>query len=290
MEQPDAVVARDSAVEANKPAASEPAEQHSNDDALIDALQEQQAESDDIEEDIEGVKVRGKKDAIDKLKAERLMQADYTRKTQAAAEERKSFEFERQSVAQQREAHGAFMEEVASVKAMDQQIAKYAQVDWDALDEQDPIQSRKLERQLRTLQEQRSQLAHSVAGKYQAKLEAEGQETATLAAKAAEQLRREIPNWSAARDQELREYVVKQGVRQDRIAELVTKEPSLGKIFHKAELYDRLVAKTTTKAVPEAQEKPVTRVSATRTTANKDPDRMSVEEWTRWREAQIKRR
>jgi hypothetical protein len=289
MEQPDTVEVQDSAVEANKPAASEPAEQHDQ-DALSEALQEQQAEADEVEDDLDGVKVRGKKDAIEKLKAERLMQADYTRKTQAAAEERKAFEIERQSVAQQRQAHGAFMEEVATVKALDQQIAKYAQIDWDALDDQDPIQSRKLERQLRTLQEQRSQLAHSVAGKYQAKIEAEGQETATLAAKAAEQLRRDIPNWSATRDQELREYVVKQGVRQDRIAELVTKEPSLGKIFHKAELYDRLVAKTTAKAPPEVQEKPVTRVSATRTTANKDPDRMSVDEWTRWREAQIKRR
>jgi len=38
-------------------------------------------EEDELEEDLDGVKVRGKKEALERLKAERLMQADYTRKT-----------------------------------------------------------------------------------------------------------------------------------------------------------------------------------------------------------------
>ena len=66
--------------------------------------------------------------------------------------------------------------------------------------------------------------------------------------------------------------------------------PMFGKVLHKAELYDQLVAKTQGKPKPAPQEAPVTRITATKATANKDPDKMSVDEWKRWREAQVKRR
>lgn len=95
MEQPDTEV-QDSDVSETAP---EPEAQ--TDDDLIEGLPEQEPEvSDEVEEDLEGVKVRGKKDAVEKLKAERLMQADYTRKTQAAADEKRAVEAERATVKQ----------------------------------------------------------------------------------------------------------------------------------------------------------------------------------------------
>ena len=51
---------------------------------------EQSPELDEIEEELEGVKLRGKKEALERIKAERLMQQDYTRKTMSHAEDRKS--------------------------------------------------------------------------------------------------------------------------------------------------------------------------------------------------------
>ena len=73
----------------------------STDDLSPDLLDEQQAEDgtdDETEEELDGAKIRGTKAAIEKIKAERLMQADYTRKTQTVAEERKAVEAERETL------------------------------------------------------------------------------------------------------------------------------------------------------------------------------------------------
>ena len=57
-----------------------------------------------VEVDIDGYKVQLPKDKADKLSAERLMQADYTRKTMVAAEERKAVEVEKQNTINERQA------------------------------------------------------------------------------------------------------------------------------------------------------------------------------------------
>lgn len=62
------------------------------------------AEPEMVEVDIDGFKVSLPKDKADKLSAERLMQADYTRKTMQAAEERKAAETERQTTINERQA------------------------------------------------------------------------------------------------------------------------------------------------------------------------------------------
>ena len=84
------------------PQVSEPGAPDSTDDDLsADLLDEEQATDDELEDELEGVKLKGKKDALEKLKAERLMQADYTRKTQEVAEQRKAIEAQRAQVQQQ---------------------------------------------------------------------------------------------------------------------------------------------------------------------------------------------
>jgi SET domain-containing protein len=61
-------------------------------EAVDTELETQPTEDPDEEDEIEGVKLRGKKEALERIKAERLMQADYTRKTQEVAEQRRTIE------------------------------------------------------------------------------------------------------------------------------------------------------------------------------------------------------
>ena len=73
----------------------------------------------------------------EELKAQRLMQADYTRKTQALADERKAINAERQKVEQViAEKAGALEQQLAmlgrAIQSFDQQV------DWDALRQVDP--------------------------------------------------------------------------------------------------------------------------------------------------------
>ena len=52
------------------------------------------------------------------------MQADYTRKTQEVAEQRKAMEAQREQVAQQMKMAQEFAEEIGAVKAIDMRLAQ----------------------------------------------------------------------------------------------------------------------------------------------------------------------
>ena len=81
LEQPAEM--QDSATTGAAPQVSEPEVPDNTDDDLSPELLEddEQPTDDELEDELEGVKLKGKKDALEKLKAGRLMQADDTRKT-----------------------------------------------------------------------------------------------------------------------------------------------------------------------------------------------------------------
>ena len=295
MEQPDTPVL-DSDVATS--AAPEPEAQP--DLEVDESLLDEQQDEDDIEEDLDEVKVRGKKAAIEKLKNERLMQADYTRKTQAAKAEaaaaQQAIQAERAEVQARGKLYQAHLNVVAELVAADKQIAAFQGVDWNALTDSDPVQAVKLDRQYRTLVEKRQRDLNDLSAlQQQHALEQQRQQAqqeqgfAKQIEQAAAVLKREVPNWSK-RDEELRSYAVTQGFDAARLRDIVVAAPQIGKVLHKAELYDRLIAKQAQRAKPEPQEAPVTRIASTRAVATKDPSRMSDSEFAAWRQRQISQR
>jgi hypothetical protein len=67
--------------------------------------------------------------------------------------------------------------------------------------------------------------------------------------------------------------------------------PAVVAAFHDAALYRRGLKKATADSKPEAPKpQPVSKVGGSATPVAKDPDKMSTEEWLRWRTAQVKRR
>ena len=269
-------------------AAPEPAEQQLEE--LVEVLDEIEQDEDEIEEDIDGLKVRGKKDAVEKAKAERLMHADYTKKTQGVAEEKRVLEAERTQVQKTAQLYQAHLGTVAELVSLDKQIAQFQQVNWDALSDTDPVQAQKLDRQYRTLQEQRQQRVAFLGSLQQRHALEEQQTTAKQIEQAADYLRREIPQWSEKRDTALRDYAVKIGIPAGAIRDITIRAPAIAKALHKAELYDQLLARKTEKPKVEPQAEPVTRIAATRTTASRDPARMSDTEFAQWRKRQIAQR
>lgn len=94
----------------------------------------------EVELEIDGKPV---KVALDELKKGYLRQADYTRKTQALAETRKTVEREVGEVVQERAQYAELL------TALQRQIAEadaVAEPDWDALYAQNPIEAMKIER------------------------------------------------------------------------------------------------------------------------------------------------
>lgn len=285
MEQPDI---QDSVAEADA-TETEALDQDQLDQSADDSQEQTDAEEED-EIEIDGRKFALPKSAAEKLKAERLMQADYTRKTQEVAEQRKALEAEAQQVQRARQVQDEYVKEAAKVVAIDEQLAQFQALDWNALIDQDQTTAMKLQQQYTALQQKRAEAVGNITQKQQQMALDEQQSIAKRVQEADAYFKREIPGWSNQRSDELLRYGTEVGIPSQALGQMAINHPALAKVLHKAEMYDRLAAQKVTKPKPETQEKPVTRITAARSTVQKDPDKMSMKEWTEWRESQIKRK
>ena len=88
------------------------------------------------------------------------MQKDYTVKTQSLAEQRKTFEAQSQFQQQH-------IQEFAKVVALNDSIAEFEMIDWNALSQEDPVKAQQLFFHKSSLESQRNQLAQTISQKNQ---------------------------------------------------------------------------------------------------------------------------
>lgn len=255
-------------------------------DVELDGSAEQQAIDDEIEDELEGIKLRGKKDALEKFKSERLMQADYTRKTQEVADQRKAIEAERALFQQTAQAHQAHIQEVARMVAIDERLAEFAKVDYAALADSDPVQALKLHTAYTQLQAQRGQLAQSLTQKQQAQQEEMQRARAKQIFESRQVLEREIKGWSPELAAKLTDFAEQEGFPRE-VLQNVT-QPAFVKLAHKAFLYDQLVKQRTAKQPTDPVKPPVTRVSGGSASTTKRLSEMSDAEFAASRRNYIK--
>lgn len=237
---------------------------------------------DDLPDEIEigGEKYEIPKKAAKLLQAERMMQADYTRKTQEVAEQRKAQEYARTQFESQVRAQQEFLSDYASLHGLQQQIDQYANVDWNGLQAQDMNLYLQHDRNLRNLQAQQAQVAQGIAQKQQQRALNEQQAFAKQIQEADAFLSREIPNWGTGRSNELLDYTTKQlGIPESVIVPMVRANPQIAVFIHKAEMLDRLQKQASQKpATPAAA--PVAKLSVKSSSgSNKTQDEMTPAEW-----------
>ncbi len=116
-----------------------------------------ESEDDDQEEATEELLWNGETKVVTKTELKELAQKgyDYTAKTQALAEDRKSIANERQALQVQAQLQSQQLDLISEVKAMDRQLANYKEINWAELAESDPIQYLKHNHAYRDLKEQR---------------------------------------------------------------------------------------------------------------------------------------
>ncbi len=113
----------------------------------------QQAES-----EYDEIEWEGKKYSIPKeLKYGFMMNADYTRKTQEVAEQRKSVEAQKEQAAALYQASQDYIEAKAAVKMIEGQLQQYQNLNWTQLEQEDPMAAMSHWRQFQTLKEQHQQ-------------------------------------------------------------------------------------------------------------------------------------
>lgn len=283
-ELPNSDAAHDAAAEEHEQAA----EQH--DDQDDSASQEQAEEDEEIE--IGGKKVAMPKSIAAEIKAGTMRNADYTQKTQAVAEERRAVEAERARVREEAQQQQQFIKEVAKVHALDDELAKFKDIDWDSLSDTDPVTVQKLQIRLQTLQSERQAAVQAVTQKQNEHALNAERALATQIQEAEAYVQREIPGWTPERGAQINKFAADMGIKVDRsFAQTLVQNPAMLKILDQAEKFHQLVAKQSTKPkTPTAPPAPVTRVSAARASAKPDPAKMSTSDWMAQRNKQVRSR
>ena len=198
-----------------------------------------------VEIDVDGFKIALPKDKAEKLEAEWLMQADYTKKTMAAAEERKAAQAESQKALQERQAYAQNLSRMQA--QLEGALAEQNQsVNWQQLLETDPqqyLQQKHLwEQRQAALQQTYAQQQHLASihqaeqqQRFQSHLQAQQQE---LLAK--------LPEWkdeSKAKAEKiaLREYLQSQGYDEQSVNNVADAKAIV--LARKAMLYDQMLSK-----------------------------------------------
>ncbi len=222
------------------------------------------------------------------LKDAFMRQSDYTQKTQSVAEQRKSLELQAAALTQQQELQQQHFEDVAQIKALDQQLEQYNALNWPELYQTDVGQAASLDHQKRELESHRQQTVNRLNQNQANALESQRAEHARVVEEGQKVLRKEIDNWTPERAQSIAAYGVSQGLNERAVASIT--DPVHVKLIDKAMKYDELVAKQKAAAPKAEPPKSAVKVKGKRAAAKKDPDKMSTEEWLKMRNSQIEKR
>ena len=209
-------------------------------------LDDDEQESDEFESDdtVFTVKVNGQEIEVglDELKAGYSRQSDYTKKSQALSEERRSFEQDRDAVLLERQQYAQLLGALQQqLNGMDEPAP-----DFDRLYDEDPIEATRLERQWQQRQAAKLQKMQAIQLEQQRVQEANRQyQMQTMQQILQEEVQRlpeVIPEWRndevAARErEELREYLINSGVAEEELQALVRANHI--KVLRKAMLYDK---------------------------------------------------
>lgn len=252
-------------------------------------LAQQEPVEDEVEEELEGVKLKGKKEDVERVKAERLMQADYTRKTQSAADEKRAAEAERVQYQQAARVQQAFAEEIADIRAIDRDLAQFQSVNWQAWAEQDHAAASKAHMAFTQLQTRRGQLVGAATQKDQQLRQFAERETAKRVNDAEQAVMREVKDWSPKKYQEMLEFGKSKGIEPEALRQLLIVMPQAASVIDTALQHDRLLKQRVAKP-PAAPAPPATRLSGTAAVSTKEPSQMSDREFAAWRKRQIAQR
>jgi hypothetical protein len=243
-------------------------------------------------DDSEEIEHDGQKYRVPKaLKDSFLRQSDYTRKTQEVAEQRKALEQQQKQLAQQAESQQAHIKDVAKLVAMDDQLSEWSKVDWQAWNTQDPQAAQAAFFRYDALKNQRAALEAELKQKQEQRNSEAQREYAKRAEEALATLKREIPEWSPELDRKLTDFGVAKGLTREQLTALALNNPKAVKILHLAMVGEQLIEKNRAAARPQTPDpKPVPVVAARSAPVRRDPDKMPVDEWLKWRNEQIAKR
>ncbi|WP_297693909.1 hypothetical protein [Phenylobacterium sp.] len=221
------------------------------------------------------------------LKGAFLRHADYTKKTQELAEQRRALEAERAAVAEQGRAAAEATHDRLQLAAIDHELASFQGVDWQAYARTDPQGAQALHGRFQALVEARGRLAQAVAQHEHGRRLREAQEAAQAMAETGRTLAREIPGWSPELAAKLSDYALSQGVTHEELA--AASDPRIWKVLHKAYRAEAGGGGGVETAAKSPAVRPAVSVAGAAVSSGGVRDELSTKDWMRRRNEQLRK-
>jgi len=234
---------------------NEAVEELTAEDLVDDSQQEQVSEP-----KVFTVKIDGKDTQVneDELLAGYSRQADYTRKSQVLAEQRKKMEEELAATQQERQQYQSQLEQFNT--QADSKLEEFKSVDWTRLKEEDPMeyalkrdQYRELQENKRLVAEEQQQLAQKQQAEMQSKWNEELQRQQEVMAQRLPELN--DPEKGPKLKQDIKSFALNKGFTEQEVDSLI--DARSVDVLHKAMMYENLlaakIANKKAKVVPKMQ-------------------------------------
>ncbi len=234
----------------------------------VEAIETDQADTEaelteepETEEEFEEVDYDGERFSVPKkLKPALMMQADYTKKTQELSVQNKTFEEQRKQFQQEQENKQTLFKEYVQLEHLNTRLEQFKEIDWDKLTDEDPVQALKLDREYRSLVDQRNQRAYEISQKEQARLTEKQSVMTKQVQEGKARLERDIKDYGPELENNLKAYAKRYEVNVEDGSEFAM-FPGQTRILHKAYLYDQLIEKQAAQKSKEQPEiKPIPKV------------------------------
>lgn len=256
-------------------------------------LDQPETEGEEVAEEpeVEEVEIEraGRKYRIPKeVEAELLMHGDYTRKTQSLAEERRQIAAQAEAWQAEKAAEEAAFQERVKLSQVQEAVKQYEALDWQSFHAQNAEEAQRQFMQYTMLKGKAQELEQTVSAKKQEVLTRQQQMREQVLTAANDYLRQQIPDWSPTKAQQIRSAGTDvYGFKAEELASVV--DPRFVRVMHDAMLYRKSLEKASKPVEQKPQPQPVRKVGSSAPAA-KDPDKMSTEEWMKWRNAQVRKR
>lgn len=215
------------------------------------------------------------------LKEALLRHADYTRKTQEVAEQRRAVEAKQAEINASYDVSQEVLEARAAIINIDGALQKYENVDWNRLEAEDPLAAQSHWRQFQQLQQQRGQVAQYL-DKTQADLsEKAKQATETRLRETRSYAEKELKGWTPELDNKITQFATQElGFTVGDLRAQYT--PQVYRTLYLAHLGHQALSQMQAKPKP-APQKPLETVQAKAAPAARvPPEKMPMDDFAKW--------
>lgn len=215
-----------------------------------ESTEEPQEPEEAAEAPVDEIEFDGKKLAIPKGTPPELVEsvktmaadlkADYTRKTQEVAEQRKSIATRSEAIQQQESMLSANFSKAVEYKALQDQMAQFDAIDWQTLVDQDPTQATKLNLAYQGLQRKAGSMYRDLQQAEAQRQQHLSQHQQSLVEAGQRELTKRIPKWSGEVAKGVSETAVSYGFSQEELSKIL--DPRIVHAMHDAMQWRKLQA------------------------------------------------